>query len=408
MLICVICLPASAAAQGWTLVYSGSGTLYSEDNGEGGWNNSSDSHGFTLANGGSIGVSYSGTVNASLNYTTPTAAGYQSVTVQCEGTGEGGTYTILVYYMPPPTAHIANRWTAKGGVPVTLNGSGSTGAAPIVSYAWEIGNATVGITTATGATPSCTFPAPFGSSQHDVTVKLTVTDSNGATGSTTRVVTVFWQDAVKVAVQNGTASWAGYGPETPFWCPPYQQITLTANPPAGGAPYSAGWKVNSGTITGLNPAALTTTGTLSTSDVDVSATYGPSTPTNLNASAVAYNSITLTWSASVDNVAVTHYEVYRSTYGLTDVLVGTITAPTTTFVDSHVSPSTPYSYAVKARDADSNRSAASSSVSPTTPAPPDTDSDGVPDVLETVFGTQSNANATSDSSLGLKINRPIP
>ena len=60
-----------------------------------------------------------------------------------------------------------------------------------------------------------------------------------------------------------------------------------------------------------------------------------------------------------------------------------------------------------ARDADGNRSQAGGPSGPTTPAPPDTDADGVPDVLEIVFGTQSNANATSDSSLGLKINRPI-
>lgn len=157
-----------------------------------------------------------------------------------------------------------------------------------------------------------------------------------------------------------------------------------------------------------NITALSTTFTFGNSNAVINASYGPSTPANLNTLAVAYNSITLTWSASVDNVAVTHYEIYRSSFGFWNVLIGTVTAPATTFVDTHVSPSTQYAYAVRARDADGNRSESTNYHWATTPAPPDNDGDGVPDVLETVFGTQSNANATGDSSLGLKINRPIP
>lgn len=409
ILLAVFGLVAAANAQTWTQVYSGSGTLYSEDNGEGGWNNSSDYHSFTLSASGSIRVNYSGTVSASVYYTTPANAGGQGVTVQCEGTGEGGNYTITVDYLPSPTAHIANRWTAKAGVPVMLNGSGSTGAANIVSYAWDINND--GTIEATGATPSLSFPSPFPYSAQDITVKLTVTDAYGGTGSTTRSVTVRNQDAVQITVQNGGASWGGLGPETPFWSEPYQDVTLTANPPSGGAPYSAGWKVNSGTIAGINPVALSTTGTLSTSDVNISATYGPSTPTNLSFGTVAYNSIALTWSAATDNVAVTNYDVYRAAFGYgfsLEVLVGTVGGSTTTFVDTHVASSTQYGYVVRARDAEGNSSGVPGFVWTNTPAPPDTDSDGVPDVLETTFGIQSNANASGDTNLGLKINRPIP
>lgn len=427
LFLCTFGLIATASAQSWTQIYSGSGTLYSEDDGDGGWNYSYDSHSFSYSSGGVIRISYSGTINAridfgspgwtysgsvsgtSMSLTSPTTAGWQSIGVACDGgPGDSGTYTITVEYLPGPTAQIANRSTAKEGEAVTLDGSGSTSPAGIASYAWDIDNN--GTTDATGATPSVSFPTPFPSNPVSV-VKLTVTDIYGAKGSTTRSVWVFDVNygAIKVAVQNGVAAWNGYGPESPLWCPGNSQVTLTANAAPGGAPYSAGWKINSGSLTGINPAAFTTTGTLGSSDVSVSATYGPSTPGSVGVSSSAYNVVNLSWTASVDNVAVTNYDIYRQSAASNNpVLLGTVGSSTTTFSDTHVWPSVAYSYTVKARDGDGNSSAPSAAANVTTPAAPDTDGDGVPDVLETTFGIQSNANASSDTNLGLKINRPIP
>ncbi|KFE62306.1 carbohydrate binding domain-containing protein [Hyalangium minutum] len=90
-------------------------------------------------------------------------------------------------------------------------------------------------------------------------------------------------------------------------------------------------------------------------------TTAPSAPTGLAAAGVTSSSATLSWTAATDNYGVAGYYVYRN---------GTqIAAPTaTSYTDSSLSPSTPYSYTVKAADAAGNLSAASSAVSVTTGA----------------------------------------
>ncbi len=73
------------------------------------------------------------------------------------------------------------------------------------------------------------------------------------------------------------------------------------------------------------------------------------------------SSATLSWTAATDNYGVAGYYVYRN---------GTqIAAPSgTSYTDSSLSPSTTYSYTVKAADAAGNLSAASSAVGVTTGA----------------------------------------
>ena len=90
-------------------------------------------------------------------------------------------------------------------------------------------------------------------------------------------------------------------------------------------------------------------------------TTAPSAPTGLVASAVTSSSATLSWTASTDNYGVAGYYVYRN---------GTqIAAPTaTSYTDSSLSPSTTYSYTVKAADAAGNLSAASAALGVTTGA----------------------------------------
>ena len=84
---------------------------------------------------------------------------------------------------PANQAPTASFTTATSGLAVTVNGSGSTDPdGTIASYAWEFGDGS----TATGATP----PAHTYASAGTYTVKLTVTDNQGATDSTTRSVTV--------------------------------------------------------------------------------------------------------------------------------------------------------------------------------------------------------------------------
>ncbi|WP_460320190.1 chitinase [Paenibacillus sp. YSY-4.3] len=90
-------------------------------------------------------------------------------------------------------------------------------------------------------------------------------------------------------------------------------------------------------------------------------TVAPSAPANLKVSGVTSSSVTLTWSASSDNVGVTGYDVYQ---GSSVVLSVTGTTATVT----GLAASTAYSFKVVAKDAAGNRSPASATVNATTAA----------------------------------------
>jgi chitodextrinase len=93
-------------------------------------------------------------------------------------------------------------------------------------------------------------------------------------------------------------------------------------------------------------------------------TTPPSVPLGLTATAASSTRINLAWSASTDNVGVSGYHVFR---GGTQVA----TAITNSYADTGLSPSTAYTYAVRAYDAAGNTSALSATASATTLAPPD-------------------------------------
>jgi len=88
-------------------------------------------------------------------------------------------------------------------------------------------------------------------------------------------------------------------------------------------------------------------------------TTAPTVPGGLSATAVSSSAISLSWSASTDEVGVQGYTVYRNGAELASVAG-------TTFSDSGLSPDTPYQYTVSAYDAAGNRSAQSASASATT------------------------------------------
>jgi len=100
----------------------------------------------------------------------------------------------------------------------------------------------------------------------------------------------------------------------------------------------------------------------------------PSTPTGVSATAAAgVNSITVTWGASTDNVAVTGYRIYRSDVSAP---VGSVDGSVRTYTDTTVQGSTSYTYTVTAVDAAGNESdpstlvtvTSSDTVKPTAPA----------------------------------------
>jgi len=88
-------------------------------------------------------------------------------------------------------------------------------------------------------------------------------------------------------------------------------------------------------------------------------TTAPSAPTGLTATAASSSQINLSWIASTDNVGVTGYDVYRN-----GTFLKNVTGTSTT--DIGLTPSTTYSYYVKAKDAANNESAASATASATT------------------------------------------
>ncbi|MEV4136081.1 fibronectin type III domain-containing protein [Dactylosporangium sp. NPDC049742] len=133
-------------------------------------------------------------------------------------------------------------------------------------------------------------------------------------------------------------------------------FTDTGRPPGQTSQYTVRAVDAAGNVSGPSAAvSATTTGCAG----DCTA---PTAPTGLTASAGG-TGVSLSWSPSTDNVGVTGYEVLRGS-----TLVGTPTG--TSFTDTGLTPSTVYTYTVKARDAAGNRSPASGAVTVTTPAAP--------------------------------------
>jgi endoglucanase len=91
-------------------------------------------------------------------------------------------------------------------------------------------------------------------------------------------------------------------------------------------------------------------------------TEAPTAPLNLAASNITETSLTLTWTAATDNVAVTSYEVYQGSSLLQAGVSGT------TFNVTGLTCNTPYSFTVKTRDAAGNTSTASNTAMATTKA----------------------------------------
>ncbi len=87
----------------------------------------------------------------------------------------------------------------------------------------------------------------------------------------------------------------------------------------------------------------------------------PTTPTDLSVIAKTLTSITLSWTASTDNVAVKGYEIYRDS-----LKIGTIDATNTSYTDKKLEPDTYYTYSINAFDTGFNYSLQSENLKETT------------------------------------------
>ncbi|MBW7453483.1 fibronectin type III domain-containing protein [Paenibacillus sepulcri] len=88
-------------------------------------------------------------------------------------------------------------------------------------------------------------------------------------------------------------------------------------------------------------------------------TQAPTVPSNLKVSGVTATSVNLTWTASIDNVGVTGYEIYKGT-----TLVGT--SASNNYTVTGLNANTSYTFTVKAKDAEGNVSGASNVITVTT------------------------------------------
>lgn len=85
----------------------------------------------------------------------------------------------------------------------------------------------------------------------------------------------------------------------------------------------------------------------------------PSTPTNLAATNIQDDSITLGWTASTDNVAVAGYRISR---GPDSTVYVVDSSPTNSYSDIDILPNTHYWYAVSAYDTSGNKSGTSTTI----------------------------------------------
>ncbi|MFJ3708156.1 glycosyl hydrolase family 18 protein [Streptomyces sp. NPDC090053] len=142
---------------------------------------------------------------------------------------------------------------------------------------------------------------------------------------------------------------------------------------AGGTVVGSATAATSGTVTGLTPAtaysftvrAKDTRGNVSAQSpplavttVDpASDTSPPTAPGALHSTGVDSSSVTLAWTAATDNQRVAAYDIYRGS-----ALATTVSGTTTTATVGGLSPSTSYTFTVKARDPADNASPASNTL----------------------------------------------
>jgi chitodextrinase len=135
----------------------------------------------------------------------------------------------------------------------------------------------------------------------------------------------------------------------------------------------------------------------------------PTTPANLTVAPVDSTQITVSWMASSDDVGVTSYQLERCGGVGCSTFAGLATVATPGYTDAGVTPSTSYSYRVRAVDTAGQLSAVSAVASATTPGAPPPPSTPATPVLHWRLDEGSGVtagDASSSSNAGTLVNNP--
>ena len=243
-------------------------------------------------------------------------------------------------------------------LPVTINSFTATPASVSIGQSstltWSTSNATsvtldqgIGPVSGTSrsvsptATTTYTLTASNGTDTVTAMVTVTVLNSPPTISSFTATPTTL------TAGQGATLNWATTGATTVSIAPGVGAVGASGTAsvsPSGTTTYI---------LTATNGAGSVTAGVTVTVNPDVAA---PSSPGNLAVTATSASTVSLSWSASTDNVGVVGYRIERCADTGCGNFAEIATSTVTGYTDTGLSANTRYTYRVRAYDAAANQS----------------------------------------------------
>jgi chitodextrinase len=334
-----------------------------------------------------------------------TYAACPKITLYQSGVLVSGTPPTTTADTTPPTAPTNLASPSKTSTSVSLSWTASTDNVGVTGY-----NVYNGTTLATSVTTtSATVSGLTANTSYSFTVRAKDAAGNLSTASSALSVrTSASTDTTAPTAPTGlTASAVTSSSVTLSWTASTDNVGVTGYDVYNGTTLAASVTTTSANLSGL--AANTTysltvrakdaAGNVSAASAALSVktsaaadTTPPTAPTGLTASAVTTSSVTLSWTASTDNVGVTGYDVYNGTALAASVASTSVSV-------SGLAANTTYSFTVKAKDAAGNVSAASAALSvKTSAATTDTTAPTTPAGLTASAVTSSSVTLTWTAS----------
>ncbi|OGZ16076.1 MAG: hypothetical protein A3H76_01455 [Candidatus Lloydbacteria bacterium RIFCSPLOWO2_02_FULL_54_12] len=213
-----------------------------------------------------------------------------------------------------------------------------------------------------------TVSASAWSSPATITITVGVADATAPTAPTSLLATAVSPSQINLSWNASTdaVGVTGYKIYRNGATTPLATVTITSYSDTGlSADTSYSYTVKATDAAG-NLSLSSASGSARTSATLIAAdTQAPSTPTGLVATKNVYNEVDLSWTASTDSVGVAGYYIFRRLNAMWSKIGQSIGR---TYADLTVTPSTTYSFAIKAYDAAGNISGTSTALSLNTPA----------------------------------------